>query len=31
MFEVEIYEDAAGRSEIADWIEELNIKARTSK
>lgn len=31
MFEVEIYEDAAGRSEIADWLEELNAKARTSK
>lgn len=31
MFGVEIYEDAAGRSEIGDWLEELNVKAQTSK
>lgn len=31
MFEVEIYEDSNGRSEIADLLEELNKKARTSK
>lgn len=31
MFEVEIYEDAAGHSEIVDWLDELNTKAHTSK
>ena len=31
MFDVEIYENAAGRSEIAEWLEELNRKAHTSK
>ena len=31
MYEVEIYEDRNGKSEIAEWIEALNIKARTSK
>jgi len=31
MFEIEIYETASGRSEIAEWLEELNAKARTSK
>ena len=31
MFEIEIYQTASGRSEIAEWLEELNAKARTSK
>lgn len=31
MFEVKIYCDGSGRSEIAEWIEALNAKALTSK
>ena len=31
MFEVKIYRDRSGRSEIAEWIEELNARAATSK
>lgn len=31
MYEVEIYEDKNGNSPIADFFEELNAKARTSK
>jgi phage-related protein len=31
MYEIEIYEDKNGNSPVADFIEELNVKARTSK
>lgn len=31
MYEIEFYEDKNGKSEIADFIKELNIKAATSK
>ena len=31
MYEIEFYEDKNGKSEIADYIKELNIKAATSK
>ena len=31
MYEIEIYEDKKGNSPIADLLEELNVKARTSK
>lgn len=31
MFEVEIYEDSNGRSEIGELLEELNRRAHTSK
>ena len=31
MFDVEIYESANGKSPVSDFIEELNVKSRTSK
>ena len=31
MYEIEFYEDKNGKSEIADFIKELNSKAATSK
>lgn len=31
MYEVEIYEDKDGNAPIVDFIEDLNIKAKTSK
>lgn len=31
MYEIEFYEDKNGKSEIADYIKELNAKAATSK
>jgi hypothetical protein len=31
MYEIEIYEDKNGNSPVADFLEELNVKARTSK
>jgi phage-related protein len=31
MFEIEIYEDAKGKSPIADFLDALNEKAKTSK
>ena len=31
MYEIEFYEDKNGRSEIADYIKALNVKAVTSK
>jgi len=31
MYEIEIYEDKDGNSPVADFLGELNIKARTSK
>lgn len=31
MYEIEFYEDKNGKSEIADYIKELNTKAATSK
>ena len=31
MYEVEIYEDKNGNSPVADFLEELNVKARTVK
>ena len=31
MFDVEIYEDANGKSPVGDFIEDLNVKSRTSK
>lgn len=31
MYEIEFYEDKNGKSEVADYIKELNIKAATSK
>lgn len=31
MYDVDIYEDRHGRSEISEWISQLNDKAKTSK
>lgn len=31
MYEIEFYEDKNGKSEIVDYIKELNTKASTSK
>lgn len=31
MYEIEFYEDKNGKSEIADYMKELNAKAATSK
>ena len=31
MYEIEIYEDKKGNSPIADFLEKLNIRAKTSK
>ncbi len=31
MYGIEIYEDKNGSSPVADFLQELNIKARTSK
>ncbi len=31
MYEIEFYEDKNGKSEIADYIKELNQKASTNK
>jgi len=31
MFKIKVYEDANGNSPVADYLEELNVKARTSK
>lgn len=31
MYDIEIYEDKDGNSPVADFLEELNVKARTSK
>ena len=31
MYEIEFYEDKDGKSEIADFIKTLNVKAATSK
>ena len=31
MYKIEFYEDKNGKSEIADYIKELNAKAATSK
>lgn len=31
MYEIEFYEDMNGKSEVADYIKELNVKAATSK
>ena len=31
MYEIEFYEDKNGKSEIADYIKELNAKAASSK
>ena len=31
MYEIVFYEDKYGKSEIADYIKELNVKAATSK
>lgn len=31
MYEIEFYEDKNGKSEIADYIKELNVKAATNK
>lgn len=31
MYEIEFYEDKQGKSEVVDYIKELNVKSHTSK